>query len=209
VTAAHTEESELDWERACMARARAGDMDAFAELYRRFAPRLYSRVLLPKLGSAEAAEDALSDSFRALLEHIAQLEGDERSVWPWLCRVATNKAYDMHRNKARTRRALCNFESLLGPLLPAPDAAAALELDDSRAELQRAVARVLSALIPRYRHALELRFLQDRPREQCAQLLAVKLGTFDVLVLRALRAFRKQWQAQIAPATTPTNRELR
>ncbi|HMI94508.1 MAG TPA: RNA polymerase sigma factor [Polyangiales bacterium] len=209
MTAAHTEKSELDWERACMARARAGDMAAFAELYRRFAPRLYSHVLLPKLGSAEAAEDALSDSFRALLEHIAELESDERSVWPWLCRVATNKAYDMHRNKARTRRALCNSESLLGPLLPAPDAAAALELDDSRAELQNAVARVLSVLTPRYRQALELRFFQDRPREQCAQLLAVKLGTFDVLVLRALRAFRKQWQAQLVPAATTTNRELR
>jgi RNA polymerase sigma-70 factor (ECF subfamily) len=200
VTVARDEGSELAWERACMLRARSGDMAAFAELYRRFAPRLYSQVLLPKLGSAEAAEDALSESFRALLEHLALLASDERSVWPWLCRVATNKAHDMHRSKARTRRALCNFESLLGPLLPAPDAAAALELDDSRAELQTAVAGVLSRLTPRYRQALELRFLQDRPREQCARLLAVKLGTFDVLVLRALRAFRKQWQAQLAPA---------
>ena len=191
--------SELAWERACMARARAGDGAAFAELYRAYAPRLYTHVLMPKLGSAAAAEDALSDSFRALLEHIAELADDERSVWPWLCRVATNKAYDMHRNKARTRRALCSFESLLGPLMPAPDAAAALELDDSRAELQNAVARVLSSITPRYRQALELRFLQDRSREQCAELLEVKLGTFDVLVLRALRAFRKQWQA-LAPA---------
>ena len=184
-----------------MQRARAGEAAAFAELYRAFAPRLYTHVLLPKLGSAVAAEDALSETFRALLEHVAQLADDERSVWPWLCRVATNKAYDMHRKKARTRRALCNFESLLAPLLPAAEQAdvhGALELDDRRAELQTAVGRVLATLNPRYRQAIELRFLQDRPREQCAQLLEVKLGTFDVLVLRALRAFRRQWQAELA-----------
>jgi RNA polymerase sigma-70 factor (ECF subfamily) len=200
MTELRDEGGELAWERACVVRAAAGDRAAFAELYRKLAPRLYSHVLLPKLGSPEAAEDALSESFRALLEHLPQLAGDERSVWPWLCRVATNKAYDMHRNKARTRRALCSFESLLGPLLPAPDAAAELELDEHRAELQTCVERVLSALTPRYRQALVLRFLQDRPREQCAQLLEVKLGTFDVLVLRALRAFRKQWQTQLASA---------
>ena len=29
--------------------------------------------------------------------------------------------------------------------------------------------------------------------------MEVKLGTFDVLLLRALRAFRRQWQAQLLP----------
>lgn len=200
MTAARDEGSELEWERARVLRARAGDCAAFGELYRRFAPRLYTHVLLPRLGSAEAAEDALSDTFRALLEHIGELEVGERSVWPWLCRVAANKANDMHRSKARSRRALCSFESLLGPLLPPAEAASAVELADARIELQRNVARVLAMLSPRYRQALELRFLQDHSREQCAQALLVKLGTFDVLLLRALRAFRKQWQAQLAPA---------
>ena len=55
---------------------------------------------------------------------------------------------------------------------------------------------VLAAISPRYRRAIELRFLEDRPREQCAALLEVKLGTFDVLLLRALRAFRQAWEAR-------------
>lgn len=206
VTGARDEGSEQSWERACLARARNGDGAAFAELYRAFAPKLYTHVLLPKLGSAEAAEDALSETFRTLFEHITTLAQDgphaDRGVWPWLCRVATNKAYDMHRKRARTRRALCSFESLLAPLLPAIDTHGALELDDRRAELQTLVARVLGTLSPRYRQALELRFLQDRPREQCAELLAVKLGTFDVLVLRALRAFRRQWELELAGRET-------
>lgn len=188
------------WERACVARARAGDAEAFAELYRAFAPALYRNLLLPKLGSAEAAEDALSESFRELMEHIAQIHADGRSLWPWLCRVAANKAYDMHRKRARARRALISFEGLLAPFQAGDDPADALEARDRSAELRGAIGRALAALNPRYRQAIELRFLEDRGRDQCASMMQLKLGTFDVLLLRALRAFRREWQAQLAPA---------
>jgi RNA polymerase sigma factor (sigma-70 family) len=193
-------EPTLAWERACIVRARAGDSAAFAELYRAFAPRLYARVLLPRLGHVAAAEDALSETFRALIEHIAELDAGERSLWSWLCRVAANKAHDMHRSKARSRRALTSFESMLAPVPLEPDATAELELRGRHAAAEQVVKRVLSALNPRYRRALELRFLEERPRDQCAALMQVKLGTFDVLLLRALRAFRRQWRAQLAPA---------
>jgi RNA polymerase sigma-70 factor (ECF subfamily) len=187
------------WERECVLRARRGDTAAFAELYRAFAPRLYAQVLLPKLGHAAAAEDALSETFRALLEHIATLDAGERSLWPWLCRVAANKAHDMHRSKARGRRALASFEKMLAPEPPAADAGAALEAQVGRAAAEHAVTAVMAELNPRYRRALQLRFLEERPRDQCAALMEVKLGTFDVLLLRALRAFRRQWQAQLLP----------
>jgi RNA polymerase sigma-70 factor (ECF subfamily) len=195
------EQSGLDWERACLARAQRGDAEAFAELYRAFAPRLYRDVLLPKLGQAQAAEDALSETFRALMEHIAELDADGRSLWPWLCRVATNKALDMHRNKARSRRALVNFESLLAPLVPDTEPGdTAADARHDRTELRSAIARVLDTISPRYRRAIELRFIEDHARERCALLMEVKLGTFDVLLLRALRAFRREWEAQLAPA---------
>ena len=60
--------------------------------------------------------------------------------------------------------------------------------------------QVLQALNPRYRRAIELRFLEEHPRERCAQLMEVKLGTFDVVLLRALRAFRKNWEQRFAAA---------
>ncbi|MCB9624549.1 MAG: hypothetical protein H6723_14645 [Sandaracinus sp.] len=56
------------------------------------------------------------------------------------------------------------------------------------------MATCLDALNPRYRQAIELRFFDERERQDCADLLEVKLGTFDVLILRALRAFRKEWE---------------
>lgn len=189
---------DLRWERRCLARARQGDREAFAALYRAFAPRLYRQVLMPKLGNRQAAEDALSETFRVLLERAHEVEAGKRSLFHWLSRVASNKAIDMHRVKARTGRALVSFEALLGPLRHEADPGARLEQNDMRRRAQIAVSEVLENLNPRYRRAIELRFLQEQPRERCAELMAVRLGTFDVVLLRALRAFRRQWEQRFA-----------
>lgn len=193
-------DGELRWEQRCLERARGGDREAFAELYRAFAPRLYSHVLMPKLGNRQAAEDALSETFRTLLERREQVEVRDRSLFHWLARVAANKAIDMHRVKARTGRALTSFEGLVSPLREQGGPDAELEQRDLRARVQQGVARVLPELNPRYRRAIELRFFEEHSRERCAELMEVKLGTFDVLLLRALRAFRKRWEAQTAAA---------
>jgi RNA polymerase sigma-70 factor (ECF subfamily) len=80
------------------------------------------------------------------------------------------------------------------PLAEAPpDPAELLELRIGHAELTGAVAGVLERLNPRYRRAIELRIVEELSREDCARALEVKLGTFDVLMLRALRAFKKEW----------------
>jgi RNA polymerase sigma factor (sigma-70 family) len=196
-------EPDLRWEQRCLERLRRGEREAFAELYRVFAPRLYSQVLMPKLGHPQAAEDALSETFRAFLEHAGELEVGERSLLHWLARVAGNKAIDMHRRNARARRSLASFERLLQPLLAGSDPLAEYERDTTQVRAQHAVAAVLGALNPRYRRALELRFLEDQPRERCADLMEVKLGTFDVLLLRALRAFRKEWERAIGVGAVP------
>lgn len=191
--------TDLSWQRRCLARAKAGDRAALAELYRAFAPALYQQVLMPKLGDAQAAEDALSETFRSFIEHLQQIEVDDRSLMAWLSRVASNKAHDMHRHRARSRRALTSFESLLAPLRDERGAADGLEAADTRRHAQRVVSAVLSGLHPRYRRAIELRFLEEQPRERCAALMDVRLGTFDVLLLRALRAFRRAWEAHLGP----------
>jgi RNA polymerase sigma-70 factor (ECF subfamily) len=163
-----------------------------------FAPRLYSEVLMPKLGQRQAAEDALAETFRALLENLRGLRDDQPSLWPWLRTVASRKATDQYRDKARARRALTSFEELLAPLRSDADPALAHEADQGRTRLQQLVPELLANLNPRYRRAIELRFLQDRSRDDCAKVMELKLGTFDVLLLRALRAFRQEWDRTVA-----------
>lgn len=184
----------LDWERTTLWRACDGDRTAFAEIYRAYAGLLFSRVLLPLLGQRPAAEDALSETFRQAFERLDSFEPRGSSIYFWLARIATNKALDMHRAQKVSGRVLVNVQALVEPLLDsplAPDAALDCKRQFIAAEGQ--VARCLEQLNPRYREAIELRFFQELSREVCAERLELKLGTFDVLLLRALRAFRKRW----------------
>lgn len=191
-----TDEAWLSRERALVAAARRGESAAVAELYRAFAARLYRTVLVPRLGNPQAAEDALSETFRTALERLDQFDERGTSLYFWLARIAVNKATDMHRVKARTRRALASFEDLLAPLRPsAPRPEKQLVEREREALLRERVGEVMEGLNPRYARAIELRFFEDKSREECAELLEVKLGTFDVVLLRALRAFRKRWEA--------------
>jgi RNA polymerase sigma factor (sigma-70 family) len=175
-----------------------GEAGAFDRIFQAYAGPLYRRVLLPKLGDAAAAEDALAETFRKALERLGQFEDRGKGLWPYLATIASNVAHDVHRERARRGRALASFEALLAPLagegapLPGdgPDG-------PDQAKLRAAVAGVLGALNPRYRQAIELRFFAEHDREECARLMDVKIGTFDVLLLRALRSFRERWHAQV------------
>jgi RNA polymerase sigma-70 factor (ECF subfamily) len=168
-----------------------GDARAFDRIFQAFAGPLYRRVLLPRLGDPAAAEDALAETFRRALERLPRFEDRGKGLWPYLATIAANLAHDVHRERARRSRALASFESLLAPL----EGGGPLPGDGpDQAKVREAVTGVLGALNPRYRQAIELRFFAEHSREECARLLEVKVGTFDVLLLRALRSFRERWQ---------------
>jgi RNA polymerase sigma-70 factor (ECF subfamily) len=187
-------------ERRLLGELRRGERTAFAPLYRAFAQPLYARVLLPKLGDRQAAEDVLAETFRIMVEKLDSYDDRGGSIWSWLATIAANKARDVERERARRGQALRGFALLAAPLLEAQPAGP----DDAAGDavrLQAAVARVMEELHPRYARALTLRFLEDRTRDECATLLEVKVATFDVVLLRALRAFRERWQARVARAS--------
>jgi len=131
---------------ALRGRIQRGNRGAFDEIYAAFAPALYAQVLLPRLGSAFAAEDALAETFRAALEKLGDFRPQGGSLFGWLARIAVNKATDLHRERTRTGKALASFESLVAPLREV-DLAAGLEADrtlDQR-RLRAAVDEVLGA----------------------------------------------------------------
>ena len=185
---------ELGWELRCLEEAQRGNRRAFGELYSAYAAPLYAQVLLPRLGNPAAAEEALAETFRAALEHVAAYRPGGGSLFGWLARIASNKAADLHRERARSGKALASFESLVAPLREGERAGpgqAERQLDQGR--LREAVDEVLGRLLPRYRRAIQLRVLEDLPRAECARRMETTLGNFDVLVLRALRSFRAEW----------------
>jgi RNA polymerase sigma factor (sigma-70 family) len=186
-----------------VARAQRGDRTAFRALYERYAAELYRKVLMPRCGQADAAEEALAETFRTLVTALVRYEPHPAGPWPWLSRVASSKAMDVHRARARKARALANFTRLVTPLVPeefAPDEATR---ERERSDLSRAVQDALAELSPRYRQAIELRFFEELARDECAARMQITLGNFDVTLLRALRAFRAAWESRHTRESTP------
>jgi len=182
------------WERERLARARRGDARAWNELYDALAPPLFSQVLLPRLAVRAAAEEALAETFRTAFERLDEFDG-RVSLFFWLARIAVNQANDQHRERMRTGKALAGYANLLGPLQDLPkDPLDELEHKRELAALRTRIDHVLAAINARYRRAIELRLLQDMPRQACAAALECTVPTFDVVLLRALRAFRAEWE---------------
>jgi RNA polymerase sigma-70 factor (ECF subfamily) len=195
--------SDPEWlkrERAALARARAGDAEGLAEIYRTLARPLYARVLLPRLGDPQLAKEALSDTFRTLIERLAEFEDRGAGLWPWLSRIARHRAIDLLRARTRGTQALSRLETEQTPLPEQPDVEAELGALEQMARRKAEIASVLGTIHPRYRRVLELRFLEQRERAECAAALAVTVATFDVLLLRALRGFRKAYLSRFGEA---------
>ena len=185
----------LELEQELVARAQRGDMSAWEQLYRMHREALFHRVIRPRVAVLADAEDVLVDTFVTGLERLSQFRWTGRSIFAWLARIAVNKAWDVGRKTARDQRRTQKVVALRPTEAPPPPADEQLDAAADRERAQQQVAEVLEGLNPRYARALRLRLLEERSRVECAELLQVKLGTFDVVLLRATRAFEKRWRS--------------
>jgi len=172
-----------------LARARAGDEDAFRELtdpYRRELQLHAYRIV----GSAQDAEDLLQETLLAAWQGLDQFQG-RASVRAWLHRIATNRSLDALRASRRRPEALRRMTDVPEPtrydepiwLEPFPDILLEGIADDAPGPDARYEAR----------EAIELSFvagLQHLPAQQRA-----------VLVLRDVLGFRAAEAAEMLDTT--------
>jgi RNA polymerase sigma factor (sigma-70 family) len=195
-------ERELAHERQLVQEAQRGHLDAMRPVLERYAQPLYSTVILPRLGDAASAEDVLRDTLATAVEKIQRFTWQGKSIYPWLRQIAINKVYDVHRQSKRSRRlADAMAHELTDASDPAPSADAQLIADQERRAHKARIEDTMQQLADRYRTAIELRLVQELPREDCASRLGVSIGTFDVLLFRAVRAFRKHFGERAEPPT--------
>lgn len=183
--------AELEAERALVERAQAGERDALGAILRKHGPRLYRSVLLPRLGSPAAAEEALSRTYVKVLERFEQFSWQAVGVYPWLRVVALRVALDLLRS--RKRELLfepADVERELDAAERQAREADALERHDLNCARER-VRELLLGINPRYADAIRMRILEERSREEAALALGVSVATFDVVLHRAMAALRK------------------
>jgi RNA polymerase sigma factor (sigma-70 family) len=187
-------ERELEQEHRLVEEAQHGNLDAMRPILERYAAPLYGTVILPRLGDAASAEEVLRDTLATAVEKIRRFTWQGKSIYPWLRQIAINKVYDIHRQSKRSRRlADAMVHEVAVESDPASHADAQLMADQERRAHRAAIDQTMGQLQDRYRLAIELRLVQELPREECAQRLGVTIGTFDVLLFRAVRAFRKHF----------------
>lgn len=181
-------------EKELCARAKAGDRAALGQVLRAYGPVLYRSVLLPRLGSDAAAQDALAETYARVVERFDQYEWQECGVYPWLRVVAMRIALDILR--AKKRETLFEPDDLAREIERADKGASApldVEILEAR-DLEAARVKVdlaLKTLNPRYERAIRMRVLEERSREDVARDLGVSVSTFDVVLHRALTALKK------------------
>src|SRR3954470_6503570 len=83
---------------ALVDRCRAGDLDAFEELYAAHAGKLFS-VACRMLGNQSDAEDILQEIFLSAHRKLDGFRGDA-ALGTWLYRLATNHCLDYLRSRA-------------------------------------------------------------------------------------------------------------
>jgi len=174
--------------------ATAVELEEEQRLVERYAQPLYGTVILPRLGDSASAEEVLRDTLATAVEKIKRFTWQGKSIYPWLRQIAINKVYDVHRQSKRSRRLA---DAMVHEVATETDseshADAMLMADEERRAHRARIDLALDLLAERYRLAIELRLIQELTREDCAKRLNVTIGTFDVLLFRAVRAFRKQF----------------
>lgn len=96
----------IDMESDLLERARGGDRDAHAALYRAHAPMIFT-LARRMLGSTMLAEDVLQDSFVEVIRSAGQFRGDG-DMAGWIRRIAVNKCLSHLRSPWARRRVIAD-----------------------------------------------------------------------------------------------------
>jgi RNA polymerase sigma-70 factor, ECF subfamily len=167
-----------------LSQVRAGDADAWGELYRRYAPAMFRfcRRLLP---AREDAEDATTEIFMKVRQKLGTYDSS-RPFTAWLYKVASNHCWDtLRRRHIRQDLETGDVDEL--PLEhPDPNQLQRLEAEHSGKEVRDGLAR----LPDRARAALVLRYFADMSYEEIAETLGVRRQFVGVLLLRARHQLR-------------------
>jgi len=185
---------EREQERKLCDKAKAGDKQALAVMLRKHGPTLYRTVLLPRLGSEAAAQDALADTYMRVLERFDQFEWRGCGVYPWLRVIAMRIALDALRSRKREtlfepqdlNRAVENAERDLHEGID-DKLCEKRDREAARAKLDAAMDKINT----RYARAIRLRVLEEKSREEAAEDLGISVPTFDVVLHRALSSLKK------------------
>jgi RNA polymerase sigma-70 factor (ECF subfamily) len=178
-------------ERQLVERARAGDPEAFAKLYRHYVPRIHA-FSYRRTNSRELAEDVTAATFERAYRQLARFEWKGGGFGAWLYRIAANELSDFYRRQHRSRGE--RGQMALGAL---HTASVVDDVDhiDAGDDHTRQMMESLGTLNLRYQEAISLRYLAGLSHEEAAEAMGVSKPVMAVTLTRALKALKKAMDA--------------
>lgn len=185
-----------DGEGRIVGRIAAGDEQAFAMAYDRYADLLFGSVVRFS-GDREVAAEVVQDTFLALWHRARQFEPRSGSLRSWLLGIARNRAIDLHR--AAARRPLRSALPLPGHAESAPaEPAEPADPDDpanpatlvERRWLQSVIRTFVSELPDDERDVVLMAYSAGLTQSEISGRTGLPLGTVKSRTRRALAHLR-------------------
>ncbi|WP_307821547.1 RNA polymerase sigma factor [Streptomyces coffeae] len=170
-------------EAGIIARVRAGETEAYAELMRAHAPMAHRTAVL--LGAGADAEDVVQDAFVKAYLALGSFRSGA-AFRPWLLRIVARETSNAIRSARRLRTAVDREGALGGAAAAVPesaDPAAMAMAGERRARLMAA----LDQLSAPQRRVVIHRYLLDLDEAETAEALGWPRGTVKSRLSRALR----------------------
>lgn len=165
-----------------VARAQAGDVAAFSEIYTRYAAVIL-RYLYARLREPEVAQDLTQEVFMRVLKGISSFEyRGEKSFLGWLYTIAGNVLIGQVRRKMPLATPLD-----AGAEIADPSGQEAVHALFDKLVLQQAIA----SLTEDQRQVLQLKFFADMTNNEIARTIGRTEGAVKALQHRALTALHE------------------
>ena len=174
--------TELD-EATAVARARAGDLDAYEVLVARHTAAAHRAAVL--LGAGDDADDVVQESLVKAYRKLARYRG-ESGFKAWLLAIVANETRNLHRSRRRRDGLTLRAAAQLGP----GDQAADAMQEALAADRRRRLVDQLRRLDRRDREVLVCRYLLDLSEAETAVTLGLPKGTVKSRTARALTRLR-------------------
>jgi RNA polymerase sigma factor (sigma-70 family) len=165
-----------------VAAVRSGDARAFADLYAEHVDAV-RRVAYHLVGDADAAADAVQETFANALQHLGDLREPDR-FRPWLLSIARHAATDQLRARRRLTPLDASYDDVIASTGPGPESVA--EMRELAARVQGCVAGLSKRDAAAVTMVAQLGFTPS----QVADALGVTQGAAKVIAHRARRRLR-------------------
>lgn len=182
-------------DRRLLVRVKNGDQAAFAELYDRYSPLVFSLVVRIVKETAEA-EDVLQEIFFTIWNKATLFNEEKGSVYTWIVTIARRKAIDRLRSKELVNRGERMDEELVGAI---PDAAYMTNPLNAAigTEYEAMLRSAMELLSDQQRTVIELSYYEGYTQEQISKRLNLPLGTVKTRMRQGLMKLRENLEGRL------------